>query len=156
MWWTWTAPGTGIVTIRTTDSSFDTVLAVYRGAALNSLIPVASGVGGPSSVTFYVAAGTVLQIAVDSRFGVQGTIVLRIEMTNVAVHLLPPVRVLPSRDFRLDLQSASGGSYLVQYSTNLTSWLDLTNLILGTSSISVTDTLNSATSPRRFYRVISP
>ncbi len=159
VWWTWTAPNTGLVTVRTTDSTFDTTLAVYTGNAVNALTPVASDnngdVAGTSRVTFFTLAGATYPIAVDSPSGQMGNIVLRLQLSNVALHLLSPVRVLPSRDFRLDLQSVSGGSYTVQYSTNLSNWFALTNLTLGTELISVIDT-NSATIPRRFYRVLSP
>src|SRR5262249_22109030 len=31
VWWTWTAPNTGAVTVDTLGSSFDTVLAIYTG-----------------------------------------------------------------------------------------------------------------------------
>jgi uncharacterized repeat protein (TIGR02543 family) len=159
VWWTWTAPNTGLVTVRTTDSTFDTTLAVYTGNAVNALTPVASDnngdVAGTSRVTFFTLAGVTYQIAVDSPSGQMGNITLRLQLSNVALHLLPLVRVLPSRDFRLDLQSISGGSYTVQYSTNLTNWFDLTNLLLGTDPVSLIDT-NPATIPRRFYRVLSP
>lgn len=159
VWWSWTAPDTGVVTVRTTDSSFDTTVAVYRGGTLGTLAPVASDdngdTAGTSRVSFFTTAGVTHQIAVDSPSAQAGNIVLRIQMSNLALQLVPPVRVLPSRDFRLDLQSRSGGSYTVQFSTDLTNWFGLTNLLLGTELISVVDT-NSATIPRRFYRVISP
>lgn len=126
---------------------------------MNALTPIASDnngdVAGTSRVTFFTLAGVTYQIAVDSPSGQMGNIVLRLQLSNVALNLTPPVRVLPSRDFRLDLQSLSGGSYTVQYSTNLSNWFGLTNLTLGTNLISIVDT-NSATVPRRFYRVIAP
>ena len=37
VWWTWTAPSTGNVTIDTLGSNFDTLLAVYTGSAVNAL-----------------------------------------------------------------------------------------------------------------------
>ncbi len=42
VWWKWTAPGTGVVQINTTNSTFDTILAVYTGSAVSSLSVVAS------------------------------------------------------------------------------------------------------------------
>jgi len=70
IWYSWTAPVTGSATIDTLTSSFDTLLAIYTGAAVNNLTPVASNDDSPtggyqSSVTFNVVAGTIYQIAID-------------------------------------------------------------------------------------------
>src|SRR5262245_15841075 len=37
VWWTWTAPADGAVTITTAGSSFDTLLAVYTGDSIGNL-----------------------------------------------------------------------------------------------------------------------
>src|SRR5262245_52493047 len=37
VWWTWTAPADGAVTISTAGSSFDTLLAVYTGNSIGNL-----------------------------------------------------------------------------------------------------------------------
>lgn len=49
VWFRWTAPAGGPVTIATAGSTFDTLLAVYTGATVSGLTPVASNddVGGP-------------------------------------------------------------------------------------------------------------
>jgi hypothetical protein len=56
VWWRWTAPGTGQVTIDTNGSNFDTVLAVYTGNSVGGLTEVVSddngGDGAQSLVTF--------------------------------------------------------------------------------------------------------
>lgn len=86
VWWRWTSPSTGSVTIDTgqvdpvtnkidlaggKSSYFDTTLAVYTGASVGSLTTVASdddiedGVIQLTSVSFPVSAGTVYRIAVD-------------------------------------------------------------------------------------------
>src|SRR6185503_1322970 len=41
VWWSWTAPFTGSVIMRTTGSSFDTLLAIYTGDAIAALTLVA-------------------------------------------------------------------------------------------------------------------
>jgi hypothetical protein len=81
IWWTWTAPRNGNVTLSTAGSSADTVLAVYTGTTLASLVPVASNDddprGGTSSlVTFRAQAGVAYQIAVDTFGGLTGLIQL--------------------------------------------------------------------------------
>jgi hypothetical protein len=76
VWWKWVAPGNGSVVINTTNSTFNTVLAVYTGTVVSSLTPVASnddGLGnGLSQVKFNVSAGQEYEIAVDGKGGSSG------------------------------------------------------------------------------------
>jgi hypothetical protein len=82
LWWGWTAPTNGTVSLNTDGSSFDTVLAVYTGSSLTNLTPVAadddSGTGLASALRFPAIAGTQYQIAVDGVGGDSGTIVLNL------------------------------------------------------------------------------
>ena len=88
VWWTWTAPTSGTVTIDTLGSSFDTLLAVYTGSSVSSLTAVPGGsnndspAGGTttSKVSFAVTAGTTYQIAVDGYGGVSGSITLHLNL----------------------------------------------------------------------------
>src|SRR5437773_5978573 len=48
VWWSWTAPSAGTVTIKTTGSSFDTLLGVYTGSSVSALTTVASNDDDPS------------------------------------------------------------------------------------------------------------
>ena len=41
VWWSWTAPSDGDVTVDTCGSDFDTLLAVYTGDSVEALTPVA-------------------------------------------------------------------------------------------------------------------
>ncbi len=71
VWWRWSAPSDGNVTVDTRGSYCDSTLGVYTGANLALLARVASnddinpGVVQASTVTFTAAAGTVYRIAVD-------------------------------------------------------------------------------------------
>jgi hypothetical protein len=80
VWFKWTAPSSGQVGIDTCDSSFDTLLAVYTGSAVNNLTPIASnddgGCGNRSKLVFSATAGTTYKIAVDGKDGAQGTVEL--------------------------------------------------------------------------------
>jgi hypothetical protein len=86
VWYEWTAPAPGTVTIDTCGSDFDTTLAVYTGSSVNSLAPVMSdddgACGDPASeqsaVTFTVTPGTVYRIAVDGAADHEGFIFLTI------------------------------------------------------------------------------
>jgi hypothetical protein len=42
VWWRWTAPGPGFVTIDTVGSLYDTLLAVYTGSSISNLTEIAS------------------------------------------------------------------------------------------------------------------
>jgi alpha-tubulin suppressor-like RCC1 family protein len=82
VWWTWTAPANGVVTIDTMGSSFDTLLAVYRGDRLADLESQAddddSGGNGTSQLHFTASFGVSYQIAVDGYGGQTGNIVLHL------------------------------------------------------------------------------
>lgn len=91
VWWTWTAPSAGTVTIDTTGSTFDTLLAVYTGTKVSALTAVTNGSnnndpsgGTTSKVTFAVTAGKVYQIAVDGNAGASGGIALHLNLVPAA------------------------------------------------------------------------
>jgi hypothetical protein len=69
IWYTWIAPFSGSVTFDTDGSSFDTLLGVYTGSAVNGLSLVASdnnsGSNGASRLTFNAVSNTAYRIAVD-------------------------------------------------------------------------------------------
>ncbi len=81
VWWSWTPTVSGFVTIATTGSSFDTVLAVYTGTSVGALSLVAanddSGRSCQSMVGFNAVAGTTYSIAVDGYDGAFGSIALK-------------------------------------------------------------------------------
>lgn len=71
VWYQWTAPASGPARVTTAGSTYDTVLAVYTGTAVNSLSVIGKnddvdpGVTLSSSVPFNAIAGTTYRIAVD-------------------------------------------------------------------------------------------
>src|SRR6266436_8415110 len=72
VWWTWTAPANGSITLTTTGSGFPTMLTVFTGSDLANLTWVAFNDydlvlnTNTSRLTMNVVAGTAYQIAVDS------------------------------------------------------------------------------------------
>ena len=80
VWWTYTAPSTGQVTVDTFGSAFDTVLAVYTGNTVGALTLVNSNddtaPGSQSKVTFTATGGQRYRIAVDGWSGTTGEIKL--------------------------------------------------------------------------------
>jgi hypothetical protein len=81
LWFRLDADRTGIVTLSTAGSAFDTVLAIYKGSELGKLTKVASnndaGVGIRTSLLrFSMVAGTTYFIAIDGNAGATGAYVL--------------------------------------------------------------------------------
>lgn len=94
LWWSWTAPASGSVTISTAGSNFDTTLGVYTGTSLDALQIVAenddenynAGVS-TSVVTFNAVAGTTYQILVNGYRGDSGDISLKINQQPAALKI---------------------------------------------------------------------
>lgn len=88
VWWTWTAPVSGSISLNTFGSNYDTTLGVYRGSAVNSLTTVAAvddSFGTLQSVlTFNVTAGTTYRIAVDGFSSSEGSIALNLNYNGTA------------------------------------------------------------------------
>ena len=109
VWWSWTAPTNGVVTIDTVGSSFDTLLAVYAGAALSTsdaifrLVAAENDTGdlsgGASRVNFFATAGVEYQIAVDGVAGANGTVALRLSVTSADAS--PPIILTQPRSTNL-------------------------------------------------------
>lgn len=99
VWWSWTSPRSGEVSFNTQGSvatgggELDTLLAVYGGEAVDSLVEIAanddSGAFLTSLVTFDAVAESVYQIAVDGFLEpsgpVTGDIVLSWQMDGIVV-----------------------------------------------------------------------
>jgi hypothetical protein len=79
VWYRWKAPQGGKVAVDTAGSSFDTLLAVYRGATIDGLLPIVASDGrqvGQGLVTFPATRGVEYMVAVDGLDGATGDIVL--------------------------------------------------------------------------------
>lgn len=87
LWWEWTAPTTSLVSVDTSGSAYDTVVAVYTGSALGALTLVAANDDDPgkstSRATFTAQAGTAYQIAVDGKNGGTGLTLVNVGTTPV-------------------------------------------------------------------------
>ncbi len=83
VWWTYQAPGDGVLSLSTTNSSFDTLLAIYTGATVNALTLVSSNddayIGAPhgfSQLVQAVRTNQTYRIAVDGYDGSGGVVFL--------------------------------------------------------------------------------
>jgi len=87
IWFRWIAPDSGPWTFDTYGSTYDTLLAVYTGNAINSLTTIAANdnltVGVPiSRVNFQAVSNTTYLIAVDGRAGASGSGIATLNWTG--------------------------------------------------------------------------
>lgn len=104
VWWTFTAPADGTVWLSTSNSTFDTVLALYQGNAVNQLVGIASNddayeaaPGGFSEIVQAVKSNQVYRIAVDGYDGQSGVVFLSHNFT-------------PGTLFHVTINSTVGGT----------------------------------------------
>lgn len=107
IWYTWTAPHSGQATFNTVGSYFNTLLAVYTGASLTNLTPVAgdddSAGGGASRVVFTATSNTAYRIVVDGYGGTMGeTAALNWSQSFVPMILVQPEGTNVVADFNED------------------------------------------------------
>lgn len=86
VWWNWTAPDDGQVSLDTHASGFNTLLAAYSGAVVDALSAVAGNdddgsAGNASGLAFHATAGVIYRIAVDGYGGAAGAITLNWNFT---------------------------------------------------------------------------
>ena len=90
LWWEWTAPATGPVTLTTQGSTFLTLAGVYTGNSLSNLtsIAAAKATGTTSTTTaslsFNAQADAVYEISVDGVNGATGMVNLSLQYQNDA------------------------------------------------------------------------
>ena len=101
VWWKWTAPSSGAITIDTRGSYSDTTLGIYTGTALASLIKIASnddideGVVQASTVTFNAVGGTIYYLAVDGFDADSSGLTLNLSSTTIAIGNAPVITTQP-------------------------------------------------------------
>lgn len=117
VWYEWTAPGTGAVTLDTFGSAFDTVLAVHAGAALDALALVACNDDAAldtrqSRVQFDARVGTTYRIQVAGKtLGAAGELRLALQC--------PACMVVPVNDDFANRKVIVGSGYYDELGTVL-------------------------------------
>lgn len=92
VWYFFTAPADGLLTLTTSNSTFDTLLAVYTGTRVDRLTALGAnddapdGSGIHSEVRQAVRAGTRYYVAVDGLSGSFGTIILSYAFSAVPIY----------------------------------------------------------------------
>jgi hypothetical protein len=157
LWWQWTAPASGHVTISTKGSDFDTLLGVYRGASVSTLTAIASNDDDPSispasRVQFSATAGLTYFIAADGFEGALGRLTLSLQSTGIAAPRLSAVRFgMPASE--LNVSADAPLWVLIENSQDLSDWIPIsTNRVFGASnSVAVPA---PASAPAQFYRAV--
>jgi len=117
VWFTWIAPATGIATLSTAGSAFDTLLAVYEGFSypLPPSLAEDDDRGGflTSRVQFNAVAGAAYQIAIDGLAGQAGMFVLNwsLEITpeTIPVVFVPPADQTVPAGADVTMSALAGG-----------------------------------------------
>lgn len=98
VWYKWIAPVTGVATIGTRGSTFDTLLAVYEGTALTNLVAVAfdEDRGGffTSGLRFNAIKDREYEIAIDGYGGASGEFIFGWSHED-SIKMLPVIRTQP-------------------------------------------------------------
>jgi len=121
IWYKWTAPADGILTLSTQGSSYDTLLAAYTGSSVSGLTQRASNddsavISGTlwSQVSFRVSAGAAYRIAVDGYRGAAGTTNLTARFVKFPSNLFAISSMKVSRDALLTTVWVPGPGQLAQ------------------------------------------
>ena len=162
VWWSWTAPATGLFTVTATGSSFYKLLGVYTGSHVARLSLVAGNhdnIGVNSSVSFLAIAGTTYQIAVDGYYGGTGAVTLSIAPTPRL--RMAPVQRLADGTCRIWIANADGTPIestqfsrisVLASSSTAGDWTRLTGTRGASSGMLWIDDPDARNLPMRFYR----
>ncbi len=144
IWYRFTAPGDGVLSVTTQGSNFDTLLGVYSGSALNALTVLGVNDDAPklgvlwSKVEGNVVAGTEYSIAIDGWNARKGAVKLNWSFVASALPIGPSVPTAPlalaavptnnAVALTWNVPSSDGGAavtdYVVEYAiANTTTWL---------------------------------
>lgn len=150
VWWTWTAPFNGPVTISTVGSSFDTLLGIFTGSALASFASVAESDDAnslyTSSVVFNAVGGVPYAILVAGFNGAGGKVALNVQVSagSCAYSITPASRSVA--------YTSGSSSVAVTTTTGCTwsavsndAWLTVTSSSSGTGSGTVSYSIDANT-----------
>lgn len=154
VWWRWTAPSAGNITITTQGTNYDTLLAAYTGNSVATLTQVASnddvesGVIRTSTITFTASAGVTYHIAVDGWAGEWGNVRLNVNFTPTAEPPPPLVAsqtVTIGQNVSFSAQLQQNATYQWQTSTDGQTWTNLANGGVYSGTTTSTLTISGAT-----------
>lgn len=124
VWWKWTVPAGGDVTVTTRGSGFNTVLAAYTGSTVGALSAAAanndeSSTLTTSKVTFRAQAGRTYYLAVAGNAGASGAVALNWSLVEPVADLSVSVTATPDpavagSDVTYTASVTNNGPYLAE------------------------------------------
>lgn len=118
VWWRWTAPAAGQVTLGTAGSDFTTLLAVYTGTSVSALAGVAEAAvlegNGNSTLWFQAQPGTTYRWKIDGAAGAAGRATLNWTLNtgaqaDLSATITGPGTVAAGQTISVDLSVRNAG-----------------------------------------------
>jgi hypothetical protein len=156
VWYSWTAPASGDVTVAAAGWSVEQPFNVYVGSALTNQYPIAQApaADGAYVARFYAVAGLSYEIAVSDNAGEEGAFTLTINAAPPTPRLQAEASVrLPDGTFLLRVAGTNAQSFAIQTSTDLVTWTTLATDTVQGRVFEFIDA-EAAVLPRRFFRVL--
>jgi hypothetical protein len=158
IWYTWTAPVTGPVTLVGSSTTIFSLVDVFTGDSLTNLVSAGNTAdfasGPPKTVTakFTAHYGVTYQIVVagfGSSSGV-GTLSLTTKYGPPALQTSSGVGNPPGGIYGFSVKGSAGSSFVTYASTNLLNWSPVATNLFATNLFQFIETNNF---PRRFYYI---
>ncbi|MDP1927540.1 MAG: S8 family serine peptidase [Thiobacillus sp.] len=114
VWWQWTADVSGTLSLDTHGSGIDTLLAVYTGSSVSTLLAASANdndgsAGNASGLGLEVTAGTVYRIAVDGKAAASGALTLAWSVLQAqTISFAPLDDMVVNSAFNLSATTSSG------------------------------------------------
>lgn len=167
LWWSWTAPATGKLSINAEPDEYSALVSVFTGSSLNALTRLTDPFAPTKAIN--VAMGAVYAISAGSMDGGVGHFTFQLAMDAAVPTALTVALVAPEgiETGQLELHGPPQAPVRVQFSPNLKDWYPWsTNNLSVDGSLKVSiqqqpfpdDTENGPPPPirKRFFRAVSP
>lgn len=151
VWWSWTAPASGKVTLAC--SRDHALLGVYVGSSVASLVAIATNAtygDSPAQLTFEAFSGVEYEIALVCQSGAIGP--AQLSLFQDARELQGP-SLRANGTFAFRLISAPGRTWIIETGTDLIQWSPVATGYCASGVLEFLDR-NAASYPRRFYRAV--
>lgn len=158
VWFAWSAPMSGKVSLSTAGSNFRTVLAVYSGPTLAGLQPVVSAVDNSTSragceVIFEAMAGQLYYFAVDGKDGGEGRVALSLSTAESSLRpRISHFQSMADGSTELGISAEANRECVIEFSEDLRVWDELLSVPTSGGTIFIND-LSASDATMRFYRV---
>jgi hypothetical protein len=149
VWWSWTAPVSGPVSITLAGSDYAFPVTIFTGSSLAALSQVAADSAG---VSFEAVAGQTYQIAVSDYNGLTGTISMVLQAPVFSLDMSGSIATFRSQAM-LTYRAIAGQKVLLERSSDGSNWQAVQTLVTHRNSISFL--VRPAPTPSGpFYRAI--